>query len=218
MLRIDILSVVPRLIESTFQYSIVRRAQDKGLVEVHLHDLHAFSPLPHRRVDDYPYGGEPGMVLSIVPIAAAIRTLQAARSYDEIIYFNPRAPVWTQAMANRYALQKNLLLLCGHYKGIDDRVRKLLITKEISLGTFVLSGGELVASVFVDSIVRLLPGALGDSAAALSDSFQNGAVGAPVYTRPAVFEGLSVPPVLLSGNHRAIEAWRETAIEEVDHV
>lgn len=209
MLYIDILSVVPKLIESNFRYSIVKRAQDKGLLKVCLHDLHDFSNSPHRKVDDYPYGGESGMVLSLPPIVNAIRYLQSQRDYDAIIYFRPDAPTWNQKLANYYSLKNNLILLCGHYKGVDERICNLFNLEPISLGNFVLSGGELVASVFVDSIVRLIPGVLGNIDAALSDSFQDAQIAAPVYTRPAEFEGHKVPEVLLSGNHKQIADWHE---------
>lgn len=213
MLRIDILSVIPNLIESNFRYSIVKRAQDKGLVQVNLHDLHNFSTLPHRKVDDYPYGGEAGMVLSLEPIVKAIRHLQNERHYDAIIYFRPDAPTWNQNMANYYSLKSNIILLCGHYKGIDERICDLFDLVSISLGAFVLSGGELVASVFVDSVVRLIPGVLGDIRAALSDSFQDTKIAAPVYTRPRNFEGKQVPEVLLSGNPKKINQWQEEQAE-----
>lgn len=213
-MRIDIISAVPKLLESPLGHSIVGRAQKKGLVTICVHDLRDFTDLPHRQIDDYPYGGAAGMVLMAPPIARAIRHLQGARTYDEVIYFAPEAPQFSQTMANRYALAHNIILLCGHYKGIDERIRQRYITREISLGPFVLSGGEIAAAAFTDSIVRLIPGALGDSSSALTDSFQNGRIAPPIYTRPAVFEGMAVPEPLLSGNHARIRAWEEEQIEK----
>lgn len=213
MLRIDILSAVPDLISSNFQYSIVKRAQNKGLLAVHLHDLHDFSHSPQRKIDDYPYGGEAGMVLCLQPIVSAIRQLQSQRDYDALIYFRPDAPTWNQNLANYYSLKNNIILLCGHYKGIDERICQIFQLTPISLGTFVLSGGELAAAVFVDSVARLIPGVLGDASAALSDSFQNNRIAPPVYTRPANFEGHKVPEVLLSGNHAEIIKWQDEQAE-----
>lgn len=207
-MRIDILTVLPELIESTLNHSILKRAQDKNLVEIHLHNLRDYSTNKHRRVDDYPFGGEAGMVMQIEPIDRAISALTAERSYDEIIYTSPDGEKFDQPMANTLSLSENLIILCGHYKGIDYRIREHLITKEISIGDYVLTGGELAAAVMCDTIVRLIPGVIGDEQSALSDSFQDNLLAPPVYTRPAEYKGWSVPDVLLSGHQRKIEEWQ----------
>ena len=207
-MRIDIISVVPKLMESFFAHSILKRAEDKGLAEIHLHDLREYATGKNRQVDDDAFGGGAGMVLQIEPIARCIRALQAERQYDEIIYLTPDGERLEQRAVNRLSLQTNLLLLCGHYKGVDQRVRDLFVTKEISIGDYVLSGGELAAAVLADAIIRLVPGVLNDETSALTDSFQDGLLAPPVYTRPASFEGYPVPEVLLSGHEAKIEEWR----------
>lgn len=207
-MRIDIISVVPRLMESFFAHSILKRAEDRGLAEIHLHDLREYATGKNRQVDDYAFGGGAGMVLQIEPIARCIRALQAERQYDEIIYLTPDGERLEQRVVNQLSLQTNLLLLCGHYKGVDQRVRDLFITKEISIGDYVLSGGELAAAVLADAIVRLVPGVLNDETSALTDSFQDGLLAPPVYTRPSTYEGNHVPEVLLSGHEAKIEEWR----------
>lgn len=207
-MRIDIISVVPKLMESFFAHSILKRAADKGLAQIHLHDLREYATGKNRQVDDYAFGGGAGMVLQIEPMARCIRALQAERQYDEIIYLTPDGERLEQREVNQLSLQANLLLLCGHYKGVDQRVRDLFVTKEVSIGDYVLSGGELAAAVLADAIVRLVPGVLNDETSALTDSFQDGLLAPPVYTRPATFEGYSVPEVLLSGHEAKIEEWR----------
>lgn len=207
-MRIDIISVVPELLESPFQHSIMKRAQEKGLLEVHVHNLRDFTTLKHLQVDDYQFGGGAGMVLMAEPLALAIDTLQKDRKYDEIIYVTPDGTTLNQKITNHFSLKENLLIICGHYKGIDDRIRQLYVTKEISIGDYVLSGGELAAAVLVDAIGRIIPGVIGDETSALTDSFQDDLLAPPVYTRPAEFRGLSVPDELLSGNHKLIEDWR----------
>jgi tRNA (guanine37-N1)-methyltransferase len=214
MMRIDILSVVPRLLDSFFAHSILKRAQEKKLVEVHMHDIRDYATGKHKQVDDYAFGGGAGMVLQIEPIARCIRALQEERSYDEVIYLTPDGERLAQRAVNRLSLSTNLILLCGHYKGVDQRVRDLFVTKEISIGDYVLSGGELAAAVLADAIIRLIPGVLNDETSALTDSFQDDLLAPPVYTRPAEFEGLTVPEVLLSGHEANIEKWRlEQSIE-----
>ncbi len=208
-MRIDILSAVPELLESFVSHSIVGRARKEGAVDIRLHDLHEYGLGRYRQIDDYPYGGGAGMVLRPEPVAAWIKRLQAERPYDEIIFMTPDAPVLTQNTVNELALKQNLIIIAGHYKGLDQRIRDKYVTREISIGDYVLSGGELPAAVLTDAIVRLLPGVLNDETSALTDSFQNGLLSAPVYTRPAEFEGMKVPSVLLSGNHAAIEKWRD---------
>ncbi|RMG28429.1 MAG: tRNA (guanosine(37)-N1)-methyltransferase TrmD [Bacteroidetes bacterium] len=208
-MRIDILTCLPQLLESPLSHSILRRAQDKALLEVHVHDLRDYSGNKHRQIDDYPYGGGAGMVMKVEPIARCIRALQAERSYDEVIFLTPDGATFNQQMANELSLKQNLILLAGHYKGIDQRARDLFVTREISIGDYVLSGGELPALVVTDAIGRLIPGVLGDESSALSDSFQDQLLDAPVYTRPADFEGHRVPDVLLSGHAKKIEDWRE---------
>ncbi|MGD1844713.1 MAG: tRNA (guanosine(37)-N1)-methyltransferase TrmD [Salibacteraceae bacterium] len=207
-MRIDIITVLPQLLESPFSASILKRAQTKGLVEVHLHDLRKYSTNKHAQVDDYQYGGGAGMVMALEPVVAAIEDLQGQRNYDEVIYLTPDGTTLDQRMANRLSVQNNLMLLCGHYKGIDERIREHFITKEISIGDYVLSGGELAAAVLADSIIRLIPGVLNDGTSALTDSFQDDLLAPPVYTRPAEYRGWPVPEILLSGNTPAIEEWR----------
>lgn len=208
-MRIDIISVVPELLRSPFEHSILKRAIAKGLVEVEIHNLRDYATNKHKNVDDYQFGGGAGMVLMIEPIHRCLQALQAKRTYDEVIFLTPDGETWNQPMANQLSMQKNLILLCGHYKGIDQRVREHLITKEISIGDFVLSGGELAAAVVADSIIRLVPGVLNDETSALTDSFQDNLLAPPVYTRPADYGGWKVPDVLLSGNFKEIDAWRE---------
>jgi len=213
-MRIDIITCLPKLLESPFSDSILKRAQDKGLVEVVVHDLRPYSTNKHRTTDDYAFGGGAGMVMMIEPIDRCISTLKEQRVYDDIIYMSPDGEMLTQSLANQLSLKKNLILLCGHYKGVDERVRQHLITREISIGDYVLSGGELAAAVVSDSIIRLIPGVLSDETSALTDSFQDGLVAAPVYTRPAEYNGWKVPDVLLSGHEAKINEWRyEQAIE-----
>jgi tRNA (guanine37-N1)-methyltransferase len=208
-MRIDILTVVPDLLQSPFNHSILQRAKDKGVCEIVVHNVRDYSTKKHKNVDDYQYGGGAGMVMSIEPIAACIDQLKTEREYDEIIYVTPDGAVLDQRMCNELSLKGNLIILCGHYKGVDERVRELYITKEISIGSFVLSGGELAAAVIVDSVVRLLPGVLNDETSALTDSFQDNLLAPPVYTRPPEFRGLKVPEVLLSGDFSKIEKYRE---------
>lgn len=207
-MRIDILSVMPDLLRSPLEHSIMKRAQQKGLLEVHLQDLRAFGLGKHRQLDDYQFGGGAGMVMRLEPVVSCIEQLQAERDYDEIIYMTPDGERLDQQICNRLSLQGNLMILCGHYKGIDERIRTHFITKEISIGDYVLSGGELPAAVLVDSIGRLLPGVLNDETSALFDSFQDDLLAPPVYTRPAEFRGWKVPDVLLSGNFKEIDKWR----------
>jgi len=208
-MRIDILTVLPQLLESPFSISIMQRAQDKGLVTIQVHNIRDYSTNKHKNVDDYQYGGGAGMVMSIEPIATIIEKLKSERTYDEIIYMSPDGEVLEQGTANKMSLLKNIIILCGHYKGVDNRIREHYITKEISIGSYVLSGGELAAAVLVDSIVRLLPGVLNDETSALTDCFQDDLLAPPVYTRPSEFNGWKVPEVLLSGNDDLIEKWRE---------
>jgi tRNA (guanine37-N1)-methyltransferase len=207
-MHIDIISCVPKLLESPFQHSILKRAQSKGLVAVRVHDLRQYSTDKHHKVDDYAFGGEAGMVMMIEPIANCINYLKSQREYDEIIYLTPDGERYTQSMANQLSLKTNLLLLCGHYKGVDERVREHFITREISVGDYVLSGGELAAAVLADSIIRLIPGVLSDETSALTDSFQDNLLAPPVYTRPADYQGWQVPQILLSGDHKAIADWQ----------
>ncbi|MEO8087896.1 MAG: tRNA (guanosine(37)-N1)-methyltransferase TrmD [Bacteroidota bacterium] len=213
-MRIDILTVVPNLLDSPFSHSILKRAQEKGLVEIHIHNIRDYTITKHKSVDDYAFGGGAGMVMMIEPIVRCMEHLQSTRSYDEIIFMSPDGTLLDQPVANKYSLKKNLIVLCGHYKGIDERIRQHFITQEISIGNYVLSGGELAAAVFVDAIVRLLPGVLNDETSALSDSFQDNLLAPPVYTRPAEFREMKVPDVLLSGNTGEVEKWRhERALE-----
>lgn len=206
-MRIDIISVLPELMESPFRTSILKRAVDKGLAEVHFHNLRDFGLGKHRQVDDEPYGGGAGMVMMIEPLDQCISELKSQRNYDEVIYLTPDGETLNQKIANSLSIQKNLILLCGHYKGIDQRVRELHITKEISIGDYVLTGGELAACVLADSLIRLLPGVLNDEQSALTDSFQDNLLSPPIYTRPSEYKGLKVPEVLLSGNSKKIEEW-----------
>jgi tRNA (guanine37-N1)-methyltransferase len=208
MIRIDIISVIPDLMKSFFEHSICKRAQKNNLVEIHLHDLHDYSSKKHRQVDDYPFGGGAGMVLSPEPLSKVIEFLKSEREYDEIIFFSPDGQTLNQNLVNGLANNQNMMFICGHYKGIDERIREKYVTKEISIGDYVLSGGELAAAVTADAIVRLIPGAIGDETSALTDSFQDGLLSAPVYTRPANFDGMEVPSVLLSGHDKKISDWR----------
>ena len=208
-MRIDILTVVPSLLESPFAASIMQRAQDKGHVEIHLHNIRDYSTNKHKNVDDYQYGGGAGMVMSIEPIAACIDQLKSEREYDEVIYMTPDGKVLEQSDCNQLSLYRNIIILCGHYKGVDERVRQHYITREISIGSYVLSGGELAAAVVVDAVVRLIPGVLNDETSALTDSFQDGLLSPPVYTRPEEFRGWRVPEVLLSGDPKKVDQWRE---------
>lgn len=206
-MRIDIISVLPELMESPFKTSILKRAVDKGLAEVHFHQLRDFGLGKHRQVDDEPYGGGAGMVMLIEPLDKCISDLKSRRDYDEVIYLTPDGETLTQKIANTLSLKNNIIFLCGHYKGIDQRVRELHITKEISIGDYVLTGGELAACVLADSIIRLLPGVLNDEQSALTDSFQDNLLSPPIYTRPSEYKGLKVPEILLSGNSKKIEEW-----------
>lgn len=213
-MRIDILTVVPELLESPLSHSIVGRAIRKGLVEIHVHNIRKYGIGSHKSVDDYCYGGDAGMVMMIEPVFKMINELKAEREYDEIIYMSPDGEILNQGISNELSLKENIMILCGHYKGIDHRIREHLITREISVGDYVLSGGEIPAAIVADSIVRLIPGALGDETSALSDSFQDDILSPPVYTRPVDFNGWKVPDVLLSGNPKLIQAWQdEQAIE-----
>ncbi len=207
-MRIDIITVLPELLESPLQHSIMKRAQEKGLLEVHTHQLRDYTTYKHGQVDDYQFGGGAGMVMMIEPIVACLEHLQAQRHYDEVIYVTPDGETWHQGTANRLSLKQNLIILCGHYKGVDERVREHFITREISIGDYVLSGGELAAAVIVDTLGRLIPGVLNDETSALFDSFQDNLLAPPVYTRPAEFRGWKVPDILLSGQHKAVEEWR----------
>jgi len=207
-MRIDIITILPKLLEGPFSDSIMKRAQEKGLAEIHIHNLRDYSTSKHKNVDDYQYGGGAGMVMSCEPIANCIDDLKQQRKYDEIIFMTPDGEVLEQSISNEFSLKENLLILCGHYKGIDERIREHYITREISIGSYVLSGGELAAAVLTDSIVRLLPGVLNDETSALSDSFQDNLLSPPVYTRPADFRGWKVPDVLLSGDFNKIDTWR----------
>ena len=207
-MRIDIITVVPGLLESPFQHSIIKRAAEKKLAEVHVHDLRKYAVNDYGQVDDYPFGGEAGMVLMIEPIFNCLEELKSQRTYDEVIYLTPDGALFDQATANELSLKENLILLCGHYKGVDERVREHLITREISVGDYVLSGGELAAAIVADAVIRLLPGVLGDESSALNDSFQDDLLAPPVYTRPADFRGWKVPEVLRSGHAAKIESWR----------
>ncbi len=213
-MRIDILSLFPEMFEGAFGHSIVKRAQEANLVEIHVHQLRDFSTDKHKRVDDYPYSGGAGMVMQVKPLVAAIEHLKAQRTYDEIIFLTPDGQVLDQSKSNKLSLYNNIMMLCGHYKGIDERVREHYISMEISIGDYVLSGGEIAAMALTDSIVRLIPGVLGDETSALSDSFQDGLLSPPVYTRPLSFRGHEVPSILLSGHERKIAEWKhEQALE-----
>lgn len=218
-MRIDIITVSPDLIKSPFEYSIMKRAIDKQMVEVHFHDLRKFALNKYGKIDDYQFGGGAGMVLMIEPIDECISQLKAARDYDEVIYMTPDAPTLNQRTANTLSMSKNILILCGHYKGVDHRIREMHITKEISIGDYVLSGGELGAAVLCDTIIRLIPGVLGDETSALTDSFQDNLLSPPVYTRPAEYKGMKVPDVLLSGNFPKIDDWRtEQSITRTENI
>ncbi len=218
-MRIDILSVMPEALDSPLHCSILQRAQDKGLVEIHVHNLRDWTLSKHRKVDDYPFGGEAGMVMQIEPVFRCMEELKSQRDYDEIIFTSPDGDLLDQPTANTLSLSRNIMILCGHYKGIDYRIREHLITREISIGNYVLTGGELPAAVIADSIVRLIPGAIGDEQSALTDSFQDNLLEAPVYTRPANFNGWRVPEVLLSGNQAKIEDWKmQQALERTQRL
>ena len=213
-MRIDIISAVPSLLISPFADSILKRAQNKGLVEVVVHDLRDYTTNKHKKIDDYAFGGGAGMVMTIQPIDACISKLKSQRNYDEVIYMTPDGEQLNQQICNKLSSITNMIILCGHYKGIDERVREMFVTREISIGDYVLSGGELGAAVLADSIIRLIPGVLNDETSALTDSFQDNLLSPPIYTRPADYNGEKVPEILTSGNERAIEEWRmEQAIE-----
>lgn len=213
-MRIDIITVLPGLLESPFNDSILKRALEKGIAEIHIHNLRDYTDNKYRQVDDYQFGGGAGMVLMIEPIDKCISALMATRKYDEVIYMSPDGETLTQKTANNLSLLKNIIILCGHYKGVDQRVRDSLITREISIGDYVLSGGELAAAVLCDTVIRLLPGVLNDETSALTDSFQDNLLAPPVYTRPRDYNGLQVPDILLSGNFPEIEKWREAQAQD----
>lgn len=213
-MRIDIVSAVPELMESPFRTSILKRAMEKGLAEVHFHNIRDYAFNKHRQIDDTVYGGGAGMVMRVEPLDLCLSELKSQRSYDDIIYLTPDGETFNQKIANSYSLKQNLIFLCGHYKGIDQRIRDMHITREISIGDFVLTGGELAACVLADAIIRLIPGVLNDEQSALTDSFQDGLLSPPIYTKPEEYKGLKVPEVLLSGNFKKIEEWRhEKAVE-----
>jgi tRNA (guanine37-N1)-methyltransferase len=213
-MRLDIITIFPEMFSGPFNFSIIRRAVEKGLIEIHLHDLRDYATNKYRSVDDYPFGGGAGMVMMVEPISECITRLKNERNYDDIIFLTPDGELLAQGISNELSLKENLILLCGHYKGIDERVREHFITREISIGDYVLSGGELAAAVVVDTIARVIPGVLGDETSALTDSFQDGLLSPPVYTRPADFNGWKVPEVLLSGHEAKIQEWRlQQAIE-----
>jgi tRNA (guanine37-N1)-methyltransferase len=207
-MRIDIITVVPGLLEGPFSHSILKRAEDKGIAKVRVHNLRDYSSFKQKQVDDYAFGGGAGMVLMVDPIAKCIESLKSEREYDEVIYMTPDGKTFNQQMANELSLKGNLIILCGHYKGVDERVRQKWISREISIGDFVLSGGELAAAVVADAIIRLIPGVLNDETSAMTDSFQDGLLAPPVYTRPSEYEGMKVPEVLLSGHQSKIDSWR----------
>jgi tRNA (guanine37-N1)-methyltransferase len=213
-MRIDILSVVPDLLYSPLNHSIIKRAKENNIVEIYIHDLHEFSTDKHKKTDDYAFGGGAGMVMTIQPVDDAVSHLKSQRDYDEVIYTSPDGEKLTQPLANKMSSYKNIIILCGHYKGIDQRIRDNIITKEISIGDYVLTGGELAAAVITDSIVRLLPGAMSDETSALTDSFQDNLLAPPVYTRPADYKGQKIPDILLSGHAGEIEKWRHEQSEE----
>lgn len=213
-MRFDILTIFPEMFDGPFDCSIIKRAKEKGIAEIHIHDIRNYSTNKHRTVDDYPFGGGAGMVMMIEPIALCIEDLKSERDYDEVIYMSPDGQLLDQKLANTCSLYNNIIILCGHYKGIDERIREHFITKEISIGDYVLSGGELAAAVFCDSIIRIVPGVLNDETSALSDSFQDNLLSPPAYTRPAEFRGWKVPDILLSGNDKLIHDWRyEQAVQ-----
>ncbi|AGY53808.1 tRNA (guanine-N(1)-)-methyltransferase [Bacteroidales bacterium CF] len=214
MIRFDILSVVPELLESPLNHSIVRRAKESNLAEIYIHDLREYGKGKYRQVDDYSFGGDAGMVMMIEPVYKLITRLKSEREYDEIIYMSPDGELLDQKIANQLSCQKNIIILCGHYKGIDHRIREHLITREISIGNYVLSGGEIPAAVVCDAVIRLIPGAISDETSALSDSFQDDLLAPPAYTRPADFNGWKVPDVLLSGNPKLIKEWQENEAVE----
>jgi tRNA (guanine37-N1)-methyltransferase len=218
-MRIDIITVAPELLESPFNHSIIQRAKNKGLAEIHLHNLREYGLGNYRQIDDYQFGGGAGMVLMIEPIAKCIEKLLSERDYDEIIYMTPDAKTLTQSVANTLSLKENMLILTGHYKGVDQRIRDKYVTLEVSIGDYVLTGGELAAAVLCDSVIRLIPGVLGDETSALTDSFQDSLLSPPVYTRPAEYDGMKVPEILLSGNFPKIEEWRsEKAYERTQQI
>ncbi len=208
-MRFDILTILPELLEGPFHVSMMKRAQERGLIDIHIHNIRDYSTDKHRNVDDYQYGGGAGMVMSIEPIATLIEKLKSEREYDEIIYMTPDGELLEQRHCNQWSLKNNIMILCGHYKGVDERVREHYITKEISIGSYVLTGGELAAAIIVDSVSRLIPGVMNDETSALTDSFQDDLLSPPVYTRPPVYNGWEVPEILLSGDFGKIEAWRE---------
>ncbi|MBZ9628513.1 tRNA (guanosine(37)-N1)-methyltransferase TrmD [Psychroflexus sp. CAK57W] len=208
-MRIDIITVVPDLLKSPFEASILKRAIEKGLVEIHLHNLRDYTTSSYKQIDDYQYGGGAGMVMMVEPIDKCISKLKSERDYDEVIYLTPDGDVLNQSMANSLSLKGNLIMLCGHYKGVDQRVREMFITKEISIGDYVLSGGELAAAVLSDSIIRLIPGVLGNETSALTDAFQDNMLSPPIYTRPAEYKGYEVPKILLSGHQQKVDDWRD---------
>lgn len=207
-MRIDILTVLPEMLDSPLGCSILKRAQDKGLVDIKVHNLRDYTTNRHRKVDDYPFGGEAGMVMQIEPVDRAISALKAERDYDEVIFTSPDGELFNQPTANSMSLLSNIIILCGHYKGVDYRIREHLITREISIGDYVLTGGEIPAIIITDAIVRLIPGAIGDEQSALTDSFQDNLLAPPIYTRPATYNGWEVPPILLSGHQAKIDEWR----------
>ena len=207
-MNIDIITILPNLVEGPLSDSIIQRARDKKIVDITIHNLRDYALGKHKNVDDYQYGGGAGMVMMIEPVDRCISTLKSKRAYDEIIYMSPDGELLDQPLANQLSLSKNIIILCGHYKGIDERIRQHLITREISIGNYVLTGGELAAAVLTDSIVRLIPGVLSDESSALSDSFQDNIIAPPVYTRPAEYKGWEVPKILLSGNEKLVEEWR----------
>lgn len=207
-MNFDILTILPELLDGVFSHSILKRAVQKGIVTINVHNIRDFAKGRHRQVDDYPYGGEAGMVMMIEPVYKAISYLKSVKDYDEIIYLSPDGELFDQKLANELSLKKNILLLCGHYKGIDYRIREHLVTREVSIGDYVLTGGELPAAVIVDGVTRLLPGVISDETSALSDSFQDNLLAPPVYTRPSIFNGWIVPEILLSGNQKEIDAWK----------
>lgn len=218
-MRIDIITVLPELLESPLNHSIIKRAKDKGIVEIFIHNLRDYSINKHRQVDDYPFGGAAGMVIMIEPVYKAIEKLKSERNYDAIIYTTPDAQIYNQKTANFLSTLKNIIILCGHYKGIDQRIRENIITMEISIGDYVITGGELAAAIITDSIVRVIPGAISDETSALSDSFQDNLLAPPVYTRPSDFNGWKVPDILLSGNTKEIEKWNhEKSIEKTQNL
>ena len=213
-MRIDIITVLPELLKSPFEASILKRAIEKGLVEVHMHNLRDYTDLSYNQVDDYQFGGGAGMVLMIEPIDRCISYLKSERDYDEVIYMTPDGETLNQKIANSISLKGNIIILCGHYKGVDQRVRDAFITKEISVGDYVLSGGELAAAILCDSVIRLIPGVLNNETSALTDTFQDNLLAPPIYTRPSEYKGMKVPDVLLSGNFPKIEEWRENQAHE----